>query len=119
MTMHHHQILGPVIRRLREMALRGCAPTQMRDYLWAKSPDHVMSAFTYLGDAVLQFSMQFTGRMMGSDLFPELDADITRRIMEKRAELEAQPFPELMRLEDYFAFSRFASDEKLTVFVCA
>src|SRR3954463_16505195 len=118
MTMHHHQILGPVIRRLREMALRGCAPTQMREYLWATSPDDVMSAFTYLGEAFLQFSMQFTGRMMGRDLFPELEADITPLMTEKRGECEAQPFPELMRLEDYFAFSRFAIDEKLTVFVC-
>jgi hypothetical protein len=63
--------------------------------------------------------MEFSVRMLSRAGAEGLKDSILELIHRRRDTWERQRFPELMRLQDYFAFSRFAIEQKVLVFVCA
>src|SRR4051812_1948474 len=112
------QVLGHIVRELREMAVRGASPLDMHLFLEARASDG-HARMRYMSAAFLQREMEFWVTMTNRSGSEYLKDRILELIQRRRDTWERQRFPELMRLHDYFAFSRFAMEQRLLVFVCA
>src|SRR5688572_19481928 len=109
------QVLGYIVRELREMAVRGASPLDMYLFLEARTSD-LLVRMDYMSAAFLQRSMEFMVRMSTRTAAEGLKDRILELIHRRRDTWERQHFPELMRLQDYFGFSRFAMEQRLLVF---
>lgn len=121
-AMFRAQILGHVIRTLREMAGSGEQANVILSYLRDRCGSNEHAPFRYLQEAFCQDNWFFFVIGPGVANFGSLDARkeraVLQRMLEHRAEWEGQRFPELPRVRDYFSFLEFARDERLMVTVC-
>jgi hypothetical protein len=116
--MSHPHIMGYIVRRLREMGAAGASGAALLAYLRARHLEGLSRPFDYLSTAFLQPSNRFVYILTGQSATPFLPDELSRLIDERRSEWKAQDFPELIRVQDYLSFSRFAAEEQVVVNVC-
>lgn len=114
--MHHSHLLGFIIRTIREMAIDGASIAAILAYLEERCPDSPYEPFRYLAEA-FPCSRNYLFTLAARPITADMERAAAEMIAERRSTWQRQRYPELMRLEDYFAFSRFSVDEQLTVFV--
>jgi hypothetical protein len=111
-------ILGYVVRTLREMAAGGASATEILAYLVERTGSDVDLRYDYLRSAFARTDNIFFYVLPPGPLTEAQEEMVAQLIHEYRSVWEAQRFPELMRLRDYFSFLQFAKAENVTVTVC-
>jgi hypothetical protein len=122
-AMHKNQLLGYVVRELRERALAGATLADILAYLRPRLPEKLVwhLGTHYLREAFLQNNAIFfvLGPALSfGQITPELEDFMCEQIAEHRAEWEGQRYPELPRVRDYLSFLEIARDEHLHLTVC-
>jgi hypothetical protein len=123
MAMYKNQLLGHVIRELRERAVAGASLADLLAYLRPRLPDELAwhRGARYLREAFLQDNKIFfvLGPALSfGEITPETEDFMREQIAEFRAEWEVQRYPELLRVRDYVSFLELARDEHLHLTVC-
>src|SRR4051812_21832817 len=119
--MYRGHRIGNVIRTLRTMRLAGARLPDLLKFMELVLPDHPNGRLGYIGRAFCQ-GLRLERCLMTSSPSELPSAEMFERaenfIDERKSDWSSQPFPELMRTRDYFAFLQFAKDEHLFVAVC-
>jgi hypothetical protein len=123
MVSFKHQLLGYIIRELRELAVAGATLAELMAYLRPRMPEVLRwrRGSRYLQEAFLQDNKIFfvLGPALSfGEITPETEDFMREQIEEHRAEWEGQRFPELPRVRDYISFLEVARDEHLFIAVC-
>jgi hypothetical protein len=119
--MFHQHTLGHVIRELRRMALDGARPNQILSYLRRCCGSDDELQYDYLRAAYLPGSTSNVFRFTippFRTLTMEEEERTHELIVEHIDQWRHAPFPELIRVRDYFSFLEFAKEEGLLVTVC-
>jgi hypothetical protein len=113
------QILGYVVRELRERVTAGVPPREVLSYIAGRTGDNERLAYTYLAEAFLQGNTFFF--LLGPG---PVDPTSTREVIDQLPDIFNEhkerwlPYPELRRVRDYLSFLEFARDEHVVVTVC-
>jgi hypothetical protein len=115
--LHHNQMLGFMLKALRDMAIQGTSAKHMLDYLRQRAFDDTYMPFQYMGAAFKQRNF-FLYANPSSGFTEETERLWRERILLRRPEWETERLPELMRLRDYYSFLQFAEEQQAVVIVC-
>jgi len=122
-TMYKNQLLGYIIRELRERVVAGATLAEIVAYLRPRIPERLAwhRGTKYLREAFLQDNKIFfvLGPALSfNQITPETEEFMREQIAEHRSEWEGQRYPELPRVRDYVSFLELARDEHLHITVC-
>src|SRR5438045_3583412 len=113
MLSHKNQLLGYIIRELRERAVAGATLAEIVAYLRPRMPEEMVwhRGTRYLRQAFLQDNRIFfvLGPALSfNQITSETEEFMREQIAEHRAEWEGQRYPELLRVRDYISFLEIA-----------
>ena len=120
--MYKGHFLGPVIRHLQELRMRGASAFELMSYLQTLYPEARPMASRYMNSAFLRSGLRLIGILrfgewedFGPDheMWPMADSCID----DAKDDWINRRFPELMRIRDYFSFLEFADANNAHIIV--
>lgn len=118
--MYRVHILGAIVKEIRARRRAGAGLGEIFSYLATVHPGERLLATRYVKEAFCQRA-DFLMTISADPYNPGAPIDFSsaeRAVDSRRSDWEIQPFPELMRPQDYFAFLQAADESKCAIIVC-